>query len=102
MKLITKAIEKQLAKYPIYSQDGKGNEARVVCKFFNPCGSHTWYILEGEKIGNDYRFYTLFESRNGREYGYVMLSELESIRLPFGLRIERDMYFTPCTVRELN
>lgn len=24
MKLLTKAIEKQLAKYPIYSQDGKG------------------------------------------------------------------------------
>ena len=49
MKLLTKAIEKQLAKYPIYSQDGKGGKAQVICKFFNPCGSQTWYILEGEK-----------------------------------------------------
>ncbi len=47
MKLLTKAIEKQLAKYPIYSQDGKGGKAQVICKFFNPCGSQTWYILEG-------------------------------------------------------
>ena len=36
MKLLTKAIEKQLAKYPIYSQDGKGGKAQVICKFFNP------------------------------------------------------------------
>lgn len=35
MKLLTKAIEKQLAKYPIYSQDGKGGKAQVICKFFN-------------------------------------------------------------------
>lgn len=101
MKLITKAIEKQLAKYPMYSQEGKGNDAQVVCKFFNPCGSQTWYVLEAEKIGNDYRFFTLFENICCREYGYVMLSELESLRLPFGLRIERDMYFTPCAVKDL-
>lgn len=54
MKLLTKAIEKQLAKYPIYSQDGKGGKAQVICKFFNPCGSQTWYILEGEKQDDDY------------------------------------------------
>lgn len=29
MKLLTKAIEKQLAKYPIYSQDGKGGKAAI-------------------------------------------------------------------------
>ncbi len=102
MKLITKAIAKQLSKYPMYSQDSKGEDAIAVCKFFNPCGSQTWYILEAEQIGNDYRFFTLFESNYGREYGYVMLSELEAIRLPFGLRIERDIYFTPCTIREIN
>ncbi|MEG2001155.1 MAG: DUF2958 domain-containing protein [Evtepia sp.] len=26
------------------------------------------------------------------EWGYLMLSELENIRLPFGLTIERDLY----------
>ena len=29
------------------------------------------------------------------ELGYVSLQELESVELPFGLKIERDMYFTP-------
>jgi len=29
------------------------------------------------------------------ELGYVSLQELESVTLPFGLKIERDMYFTP-------
>lgn len=28
------------------------------------------------------------------EWGYVMLSELENIELPFGLKIEREMYVT--------
>ena len=47
MKLITKAISKQLSKYPMYSQDSKGEEAIAVCKFFNPCGDQTWFVLEG-------------------------------------------------------
>lgn len=59
MKLLTKAIEKQLAKYPIYSQDGKGGKAQVICKFFNPCGSQTWYIPECDPI-------TRRNSRGGR------------------------------------
>ena len=62
MKLLTKAIEKQLAKYPIYSQDGKGGKAQVICKFFNPCGSQTWYILEGEKQDDDYILFALLDN----------------------------------------
>lgn len=103
MKLLTKAIENQLAKYPLYSQDGKRGEAIIVCKFFNPCGSQTWYVLEAEKEDDDYRLFTLYEDLNGREYGHVMLSQLKEIVInPFGLGIERDIYFTPCKVSELN
>lgn len=92
MKLLTKAIEKQLAKYPIYSQDGKGGKAQVICKFFNPCGSQTWYILEGEKQDDDYILFALLDNMGEREYGYVSLNELQRVRTrPFGLGIERDM-----------
>lgn len=102
MKLLTKAIEKQLAKYPIYSQDGKGGEAQIICKFFNPCGSQTWYVLEGEKQSDDYILFALYESMGEREYGYVSLNEIQSVRNRlFGLGIERDMYFTPCKVSEI-
>lgn len=102
MKLITKQIENRLAKYPLYSQDGKGMKAKILCKFFNPCGAGTWYVLEAEKLPNgDYRFFgivDLFE----REYGYFLLSQLKSVRNRFGLGIERDMYFKPCMVGDLN
>ena len=103
MKLLTKAIEKQLAKYPIYSQDGKGGKAQGICKFFNPCGSQTWYILEGEKQDDDYILFALLDNMGEREYGYVSLNELQRVRTrPFGRGIERDMYFTPCKVSEIN
>lgn len=103
MKLITKQIEKLLAKYPLYSQDGKGSEAVAVCKFFQPNGSYTWYVTEGEKQEDgDWRFFGLVENIYGKEFGYFTLKELESIRLPFGLRIERDIYFEPTKLNELN
>lgn len=102
MKLITKQIENRLAKYPLYSQDGKGLKAKILCKFFNPCGAGTWYVLEAQKEANgDYTFFgivDLFE----REYGYFTLSQLQSVRNRFGLGIERDMYFKPCMVGDLN
>lgn len=34
------------------------------------------------------------------EWGYVMLSELESVQLPFGLKIERELYVTGGKVKD--
>ena len=34
------------------------------------------------------------------EWGYFSLEELESIRGPFRLKIERDLYFKPCKLKE--
>lgn len=102
MKLITKQIENRLAKYPLYSQDGKGMKAQILCKFFNPCGAGTWYVLEAQKEANgDYTFFGIVDLYE-REYGYFTLSQLQSVRNRFGLGIERDKYFTPCTVGDLN
>ena len=102
MKLLTKEIEKRLEAFPYGSQDGKGLDAEVVVKFFNPMGAGTWLITEGEKqTYGDWLLYGychIFEW----EWGSVMLSELQSVRLPFGLSIERDLYTDPnATVREL-
>ena len=65
--------------------------AEVLVKYFNPCGSGTWLITEAEREGDDWRLYGychIFEW----EWGYLLLSELESLRLPFGLDVERDLY----------
>ena len=92
MKLMTKEIEKRLEKFPIGSQDGKGMDAEVVVKYFNPYGAGTWLITEGVKIeGGDWELFGYCHISEW-EWGYVILSELESLSMPFGLGIERDMY----------
>ena len=94
MKLITKEIEKKIEKYPLYSQDGKGDDAVVICKFFGgSCWS--WYALEGNKLPNgDIEFFGYVVGDYDAELGYFTLSELKSVKFPpFGLGIERDMYF---------
>lgn len=101
MKLMTKEIEKRLEKFPLYSQDGKGDEAQVLCKFFAPIGSWTWYVLEADKYEGDYELYGIVVNDYGKEYGYFMLSELQDLSLPLGLKVERDLYFSPCKVKEL-
>lgn len=102
MKLLTKAIEKKLEKFPLNSQDGKGVEAKVVCKFFSPVGSWTWYVLEGTKSQDgDWEFYGIVVNDYGAEYGYFSLKELENLSLPFGLKVERDLYFEGCFVKDL-
>lgn len=93
MKLITKALEKTFAKYPLYSQDGKGNDAVVIAKFFLPGSGFTWYVTEAEKQANcDYMFFGYVEGLDS-ELGYFTLSQLQNVRGRFGLRVERDMYF---------
>ena len=87
MKLMNKELEKRFAKFPLYSQDGKGDEAIIIVKYFNPFGGGTWLITEGEKQEDgDWMFFGychIFEW----EWGYVRLSELEKIGF-----IERDLY----------
>lgn len=102
MKLMTKEIERKLAQYPLYSQDGKGDDAEIICKFFNPCGAGTWYVLEGEQLPDgDWEFFGIVDLYE-REYGYFLLSELQSYRGPFGLGIERDLHFNNKKVRDIN
>lgn len=92
MLLMTKEMEKKFQKYPLGAQDGKGMDAIVVAKFFNPVGAGTWLITEGTKQEDGdwllFGYCHIFEW----EWGYVSLGELQSITLPFGLGIERDLY----------
>jgi len=89
MKLLTKDIEKKLEKHPLYSTDGQ-KEKEVIVKFFNPYGRGRWFVCEGEKQENgDWLFFGLVELFE-REFGYFTLSELQSIKTPYNLGIERD------------
>ena len=103
MKLVTKAILNKFDKNPLLSKEGKGLDAEVIVKFFNPYGRGTWLITEAEKQEDgDYLLFGYMHIYDW-EWGYVMLSELENLRVNvYGtqLPIERELY-DKGTVREL-
>jgi hypothetical protein len=104
MKLLTQEIRRKLP--PLYSQEGKGGKAIAHIKYFSPSSSWTWYILEGSPIQDEtgtevnFHFFGLVEG-HCKELGYVALSELESVRGPMGLPIERDLYWKPKALEEI-
>ena len=104
MKLMTKELEKEFEKYPLGSQDGLLGQAKVIAKFFNPMGVGTWFITEAEKQENgDYEMFGYCHLGDDElaEFGYVMLSELQAIKGPLGMGIERDLYLSnDCTLIE--
>ena len=98
MKMITKEIEKTMARFPLYSQDGKGNDAKVLFKVFNPYGGQSWYVLEAGDVQDDgdRELFALCTNGGDYEYGYLMLSDLTDTRVNvFGhkLPFERDKWF---------
>lgn len=94
-KLLTETLKEQLP--PLYSQQGNP-DPDVVCKFFTPDAQWTWYVLEYDP--REDLFFGYVEGIES-ELGYFTLSELQSIRGYLGLPVERDLYFTPCKLSEI-
>jgi hypothetical protein len=63
-----------------------------VVKLFNPVGAATWLATELDE-DNDTLFGLADLGFGCPEIGAFSLLELASVRLPFGLGIERDLYF---------
>lgn len=82
---------------PLYSTEETGLDAQAQVKFFTPDSNWTWYASEFD--GND----TFFGLVVGHEVelGYFSLSELESVRGPLGLPVERDKHYQPASLRDL-
>jgi hypothetical protein len=92
MQLLTPELRLQIP--PLYSQE-KNGAPTVVCKFFTPDSRWTWYVIEGSpEADDDFRFFGFVVGLYS-EWGYFLLSELEEVRGPLGLAIERDLYFKP-------
>jgi hypothetical protein len=98
MMLLTKANRAALPA--LYSQDGKGMEAVAQVKFFGG-GRWTWYASEFDGKDTFFGYIVSGLGADCDELCYFSLAELESIKFPpFGLPIERDRHFEPCTLRE--
>ena len=93
MQLLTDKIKAALPS--LYStEDIPSEDKQVIVKFFNPLGNQTWEIVEGT-FNEDMDTWILFGKCDlgfgGAEWGYVTLAELEAIKLPMGMGIERDI-----------
>ena len=94
MKLLN---ETQRSTIPPLRPNEHAKDPMIHAKFFDPCGSWTWYVVEFD--GEDLFFGVVDGFERG--WGYFSLAELESVRNRYGLGIERDVYFEPCRVSEL-
>jgi hypothetical protein len=92
VKLLTQALRAKLP--PLGATDHLSHDdVRVQVKFFTPDSSWTFYAIE---FDGEHVFFGLVVGFN-IEAGYFSLSELEAVRGPLGLPIERDGSASPTT-----
>jgi hypothetical protein len=98
MKLMTKDLEK---KMPKPSSTEKDEDPICQVKYFNPAGRGNWFGIEYDpKTRTFFGYASIFGDHND-ELGYFSLDELESFKGPFGMGIERDLYFKPQPLSEI-
>ena len=88
MKLIVNELTERFKEV---GDQSASQDPLFIVKFFNPCGSETWYATEYDAKTNICFGYVtgMFVD----EWGNFSVNELEDLKLPFGLRIERDIHF---------
>jgi len=97
MKLLTEEMVRRFAA--IGSQEGKGDDAVVVAKLFDPLGQWTWYLTEWDSETRE--FFGLISGFEV-EWGYISLEELEEVgRRRRFVGIERDLHWNECTIGDV-
>ncbi len=81
-----------IARYAAMRGERPEPDPLPVVKFFNPMGAATWLATELDADGDT--LFGLADLGFGcPELGSFSLHEIASVRLPFGLSIERDAHF---------
>jgi len=83
MKLLDDQLRARLP--PLYAQEA-APEPVVFAKFFMPATGWTWYVTEGSEQEGDFLFFGFVVGLES-EFGYFLLSELESVRNRLGLQV---------------
>lgn len=87
MSMMCEELRRKFEEHPLYSQDEKVMDAEVIAKITNPFGAGTWLITEAEKQEDGdwllFGYCHIFEW----EWGYVMFSELDGIRIELGEKV---------------
>jgi glycine/D-amino acid oxidase-like deaminating enzyme len=100
MKLLTQEQEqKLLANGRAHAADQLTGEETTdfapVVKLFCPWGGATWLLTELDPDEPDIAFGLCDLGMGFPELGNVSLAEIQSVSGPGGLRIERDLHFSP-------
>ncbi len=85
MKIVTKEFEALFKDYPLYSQEHE-DDPLVVAKLFDPTGSATWLLTEYDPVQKI--AFSWVQGLAEDEFGYISLTEMESIKGPLGIAIE--------------
>lgn len=99
MKLLTKEIQEKLIRNGLANAEkiAAGNtptDFEPVVKLFTPWAQATWLFTELEVEDDQVILFGLCDlGHQCPEIGRVLLSELESLKGPWGLRVERDLHF---------
>ena len=92
MELLTDEIKAALPMLGM-TEGTPVDQKEIICKFFNPMGAGTWYVVEGEQEPDgEWLFFGLVDLLE-KEWGYFTLSQLTEIKLPFGMGVERDIHW---------
>ena len=97
MKLINNELR---ARFRKVGRQEEGERSKVIAKFFAPVGAGTWLATEYDPKTHIFYGCVLLFPDIGWEWGSFSLEELESVTLPLGLKIERDIYCPELTVKE--
>ena len=101
MQLLTEELRKKLPA--LYSQENE-KDPMVYIKYFDPVGSWTWYVTEGEERDGNFLFFGFIIGFDA-ELGYFTLNQLKTAKKGLtgiqALPIERDLYFTPCRLSKV-
>lgn len=76
-----------------YTQD-HNKDPTVYVKYFCPTNHWAWFVIEGEAVGTDFKFFG-YVIGYVKMWGYFSLDELLSVKCPEGISIKRDESFTP-------
>lgn len=94
MILITDELRKQLLANGRASIEKEGGvDHAPVVKLFTPWAGATWLLSELDPNNPDIAFGLCDLGVGEPELGYVTIGEIESLKGPGGLKVERDLHF---------
>ena len=96
MPLITEAQRQTLLAHGARRLAGEDLDVVPVVKLFTPDASATWLLTELDPDDPDIAFGLCDLGLGEPELGSVRLSEIEAVRGPRGLLVERDLHFEAC------